>query len=396
MKYAALGLALLSACSLADATDDVEQTNQDLVTAFVDKPAREATAGTHVAYYGGRVIANAKVYVVWWGTGANLMPEITRPTGGIADFYAGVLNSNYMDSLSQYSTTVAAEVGSHQGSPGTQQLIGRGNYAGTYALTSIPSGTNITDDQIASTLDAAITAGTLPMPDDNTLYALYLPRSVKVTIDGMRSCVQFGAYHYATRGAQHPAAYAVMPDCGYNYSNVTRVSSHELVEAVTDAIPTAGSNPDYPQAWNTSDGYEVSDLCVSTSATIPTPKGNFSVQGWWDELARGCKVTHTSTSDFAVVPSSERASITTTASDLTFTTSTVAGQPQSLALSVTAPPGVVATLSSTSVTSGAPVTVTVHTVDGAAVKDGQIVVTAVGTTGTGPQTHTAALLVDAQ
>jgi hypothetical protein len=398
MKHAlGLGLVLLSACSLADAgsSEDVEQANQDIVgesPRFVDRPNRDITA-THVAYYGGRVISNAKVYVVWWGTGTNLMPEVTRPTGGIADFFAGVLNTNYMDSMSQYNTDITVQAGSKQGTPGTQQRIGRGNYAGTYALTSIPSG-NVNDAQISATIEAAINSGALPTPDDNTLFAIYFPRSVRIDIEGMRSCVQFGAYHFATPANQHHVAYAVMPDCGYNFAGVTRVTSHELIEAVTDAVPTPGSNPNYPQAWNTSDGSEVSDLCVSSTATIPTPKGNFSVQGWWDELARGCKITHTSASDFAVVTSGEATALTTAAGNVvTFQTATAAGGPQRLALSVTAPTGVTATLSSSSVTSGESVTVSLAAAAGVAIKDGQVVLTAVGTTGAGPQVHTASVLV---
>src|SRR5689334_1848388 len=44
-------------------------------------------------YFGGPVISNPKVYVVWWGNPANISSLLTAAKGGLADFYAGVTNS---------------------------------------------------------------------------------------------------------------------------------------------------------------------------------------------------------------------------------------------------------------------------------------------------------------
>src|SRR5260221_7341742 len=95
------------------------------------------TAGATMIYYGGPVIPNAKVYVVWWGNPANLNPAITAAHGGIADFYAGVMNSNFIDWLNEYDTNINAQAGSHLGQPGTGQRISRGNYAGTLTLANV-------------------------------------------------------------------------------------------------------------------------------------------------------------------------------------------------------------------------------------------------------------------
>jgi hypothetical protein len=337
------------------------------------------------------VISNAKVYVVWWGTGANIKTAITRSPGGIADFYAGILNSNYIDSLAEYNTTIAAQVGSKAGSAGTGQTIGRGNYAGTYALTTIPSG-NVTDAQIQTALEGAINAKTLPQPDENTLYAIYFPPGVRITIDGDTSCLGFGAYHDATPLTQHHAAYAVMPDCGDSFSGVTSVSSHELVEAITDFDPTPADSPDYPQAWNTSDGNEVGDLCESSQGTVSTPLGSFTAQGIWDQLTHACKVTHAAAADHAVNAATLEVSLAAGASrTITFQTQTVAGTAQRLTLAVKAPPGVTATLASGTATSGDDVTVTLAASADAAVKDGQIVLQTTAT-GSGGQVHSASVL----
>jgi hypothetical protein len=403
MKYAlGLGsilLAVLSACS-SDVGTDGSSSSEALATvpvpSNIDRPGHQvrATMATSVKYYGGKVIPNAKVYVVWWGTGANLPAAVTAAHGGIADFYAGILNSPYMDGMAEYSTNIATQIGSHQGQPGTSQIIGRGNYAGTIALTAIPSATSITDDQIQQTIETAIGAGNLPQPDANTLYMIYFPRQIHISIDGMGSCSAFGAYHMFTPMTQHHAFYGVMPDCGYSFSGVTSVSSHELAEAVTDADPTAGSNPDYPQAWNDNGGNEIGDLCVESGGSVATSLGSFNVQGIWDESSHGCKVTHTAAQEFSVGTAGGPATFAAGASQtVTFTTATAAGNPQPLTLSVIAPPGITATLSSTTVTSGDSVTVTLAAAAGATVTDGQVVIQAAGTNGSAPQYHAASLLV---
>jgi hypothetical protein len=394
LGFAPLLLAALAACS-TDATGVDGTTSEDLITPLpsqIDRPGHQvrATTATTVKYYGGKVIANPKVYVVWWGTGAGLPSQVTAATGGIADFYAGVLNSPFMDSMAQYSTMGTAQAGSHSGQPGTSQVIGRGNYAGTIPLTQIPSGTSLTDDQIQQTIETAINAGNLPQPDANTYYAIYFPRQYKIAIDGMQSCVMFGAYHMFTPENQHHAFYGVMPDCGYSFTGVTSVSSHELGEATSDADPTAGSNPDFPQAWNDSQGNEIGDLCVSSGGNIPTPKGSFNVQGLWDESAHGCKVAHAAATDMSVsVDTSTSTSIASgqaAAQSVTFHT-TGTGQ---LALNVLAPAGVHASLSASTVNAGDTVNVSLTADAGTKIKDGQIVVQAKGANG---QVRSAALLV---
>src|SRR4051812_32561295 len=76
-------------------------------------------------YFGGPVISNPKVYVVFWGNPANISSLLTATTGGLADFYAGVTNSNYLDWLNEYDTNITTQSGSHAGTAGTGQHIGR-------------------------------------------------------------------------------------------------------------------------------------------------------------------------------------------------------------------------------------------------------------------------------
>ena len=81
-----------------------------------------------------------------------------------------------------------------------------------------------------------------------------------------------------------------MPDCGYSFDTTTIISSHELAEAVTDAFPTPGSHPKYPQAWNTSAGSEAGDLCEGTSGTLAAGKTSYQVQQIYSNKRAGCTV----------------------------------------------------------------------------------------------------------
>jgi hypothetical protein len=364
----------------------------DLKAKSQDLSIPAATTRT-MQYFGGPVIANPKIYVVWWGNPANISTLLTAARGGIADFYAGATNSNYMDWLNEYDTNITTQSGSHAGTAGTGQHIGRGNLAGIRTLAPVPAG-NVTDSQIQATLDQAFTNGTLPQPDANTIYAINFPRSVTITLDGSRSCSAFGGYHESTvETTRHNAYYIVLPDCGNSFRSFTVVSSHELAEATTDAQPTPGSNPDFPQAWNNATGSEVGDLCQSSSGSVTTALGTFTVQGIWDEVSHGCPVFRANASDYNL--SFATPSVTLAAGGQitsTVRTTTVRGTAQTLRLSVTAPPGVTATISPTQVTSGASATLTVSA--SSAVTAAQVVVSAVGTTGTAAQTHTASLLLN--
>jgi MYXO-CTERM domain-containing protein len=351
-------------------------------------PARNAAGTATVQYFGGTVTANAKVYVVWWGNPANINSAVTAAHGGIADFFAGVTNSSFMDWLNEYSTSITVQAGSHMGSAGTGQHIGRGNYAGTLTLSSIPSG-NVTDAQIQSTLDQAFVAGTLPPPDDNTLYAIYFPSSVTISLGGSSSCSSFGAYHEAIiETTRHNAYYLVMPDCGSSFNGMTSVSTHELVEAMTDNIPTPANSPNYPQSWNDSMGSEVGDLCGSSS-TVTTPLGMFTVQNIWDERTQACKAFSSDANDFNVAISPNVAMVALGAtSTFTVQTATTTGSAQTLTLSATGPTGVTATVSPTTITSGATATLTVTATNPSTQSGLQVVVRADAAT-----THTAALLL---
>jgi hypothetical protein len=77
-------------------------------------PAKTAApAGAHLTYYGGRVVSNLHVIQVLWGSGTAgasngqyLTQVLNTTTPSMATFYQQVLNSGYVDWLTEYNTDI--------------------------------------------------------------------------------------------------------------------------------------------------------------------------------------------------------------------------------------------------------------------------------------------------
>lgn len=241
----------------------------------------EAAAAGKMNYYGGSVFGNVKVLSVIWGGSVN-----PTTVAGIPDFTAALVNSTYVDQMSQYHTFRKAV----DGRKGTRQLIKRGTYLGQVQITPANTSNNLLDADVQAELAHQISIGALPAQDLNTLYMVYFPVSVSITLDNLKSCRDFGAYHFAVNDLQpdvNNLFYAVEPDCNYPFSTITYIASHEFTEAVTDNIPTPGSNPAFPQAWNDSAGFEVADKC-SGSGTLVAGSKSWSVTQIWLNSKNGC------------------------------------------------------------------------------------------------------------
>lgn len=238
------------------------------------------TAGS-VLYYGGQVIAQPKVISVMWGGSVR-----ASTVAGIPGFSQALVNSSYVDQMAQYDTFLRAQ----DGRRGTKQHIVRGSYLGQVQITPANTKKSITNDEVVAEVKGQIAAGVLPVQDANTLYMIYFPADVSITLDGMTSCVHFGAYHFASKTRRikpDNIFYSVEPDCGYSFNTITFIAAHEFVEAVTDAIPTPGTNPAYPQAWNTAGGYEVADLCSNSGQLVAGAK-TYSVSQYYLNSTGAC------------------------------------------------------------------------------------------------------------
>jgi hypothetical protein len=250
--------------------------------------AQATAASGNLQYYGGPVISRPKVYAVFWGDQVD--PETQSKIG---PFFANMLDSTYMDWLSEYNTNLTAVDGRH----GTDQTIGRGTFAGALKIAPINGSSSLTDEQIQAELEAQIAAGKLPAATDDSLYMIYFPSGISISIAGQRSCSSFCAYHEGFKSAKTGASiyYGVMPVCGFGcgvagstFDSMSVVSSHECIEAVTDPFPTPGDKPAYPQAWNDAGGQEIGDLCAQGNATVIGHGITSAVQWEYDNSISGC------------------------------------------------------------------------------------------------------------
>jgi hypothetical protein len=276
--------------------------------------AAAAPAGAHLSYYGGRVVSNAQVIVVLWGGSGSYLPELTGTSSpNIASFYNSVLQSPYVDWLSEYNTA-----GKSFGGTSSNQTIGRGGYLQRYTITpSAPNdGTTISDTQIQSELARQINLGTrrgglpAPSPDaagnSNTYYALYFPSGKTITLGSQSSCVSGGfcAYH-GTLNSSPEVYYGVHPDirggicstgCGGSasaFSNQTSVASHELVEVITDPEVGIATTFAPPLSWyDATNNGEIGDLCNAQEGSVVGADGlTYTVQQEFSNANNACIVT---------------------------------------------------------------------------------------------------------
>jgi hypothetical protein len=276
-------LRTMAACTLAASLTlatpvQAASVGNDQAYHFFQTPAQMARIGRvphqgagEMEYFGGSVFSNVKVVAVIWGPNVN-----SQTVADIGGFLTAIVNSTYVDQLSIYDTDLKAV----NGRKGTNQTISRGSFLGQVQIKPKHKSLTLTDREIRAELAYQISKGVLPGNDLNTLYMIYFPADITITLDGLTSCQSFGAYHEAVSAKMTTSNtfYGVMPDCGSGFAYLTIASSHEFAEATTDNIPTPGSNPKYPQAWNTSDGYEIGDLCEGTEATLTAGANSYEVQ----------------------------------------------------------------------------------------------------------------------
>jgi hypothetical protein len=168
---------------------------------------------------------------------------------------------------------------------GQEYGVGAGTQGPNVVLTDTPPASASASD-IESFLATKILAGTLPTPDDSTLYVIYYPPSTQPSGLGCS-----GAW-WGHNTVQTPVRfrYAAIPACpppaSFPWTQVQSIeqdASHEIMEAATDpeywlAPAYAMTDPENPFHYM---GGEVADLCVG----LTVPEGQFLVQRIWSNVA---------------------------------------------------------------------------------------------------------------
>ena len=230
----------------------------------------KTTSFAKLTYRGGPVIPNVKVVTVFWGASVPNQPDINA-------FFTAVTNSPYFDWLAEYNTP--------------SQKIGRGTLLASY-VDPVSGSSSLSDGQIAAELKKLIGAGKVPKNDGNTLYMVYFPPGVTISMGGDSSCSSFCAYHNSDSYGGQNLYYGVMPHLGgacaggcgggTEFQNLCSASSHEMIEAVTD--PNVGNGD---LAWYDDSQGEIGDICNQEEGTI----SGFNVQAEWSNKKGACIVT---------------------------------------------------------------------------------------------------------
>ena len=241
-------------------------------------------------YYGGSVFSSVKLVSVIWNKDV-----LQNTKDQVPLFSAALVNSTYLDQMKEYKTKGVEAI---NGRESTNQTIHRGTYIGQFQLKPHNKSLTLTDNDVQKELKRQIAEGHLPPSDLNTFYMIYFPANITIDSGGALSCRAFGAYHSATNGAKlaaHNIFYSVEPECNGGLALLTFAASHEYAEATTDNVPTPGSNPDYPQAWNDISGFEVGDVCGGR-AILQSDAGQWTVTQYYLNSLHGCSVKTSYTS----------------------------------------------------------------------------------------------------
>jgi hypothetical protein len=220
-----------------------------------------------LTYRNGPLIASAEVFTVFWGTAWNAAPQKAMMQE-MNQFFDFILKSPLIDQLAEYNAA--------------HYKIVHGRRTGTTVLTAPVLQHSVNDGTIQHTLQHEIASNSaFPQPSPNTLYFLFFPPGVKVVQGGAASCTAFCGYHNDILGQ---IFYAAMPFPGcagctgglQPIDALTSTSSHELCEAITDAIPGQG--------WYDDTNGEIGDICAWKTKKI----GKYTVQLEWSNKAGKC------------------------------------------------------------------------------------------------------------
>ncbi len=271
------------------------------------------------SYCGGKIVANASVVPVFWGSGVNQTVQQS-----MAAFYDAVLHSAYFSWLSEYSTTLP--ISHYCGDkvvPTTNQTLSPGNVfvrvrnpGGGWSITPRNTKTALTSDEVAAEVQAQIAAGALPPRSDDVIYALHFPPGYDVIFNngGTHACTSYGGYHYSAPITGGNARIIIMPDCGEAFSLYTAAASHELAETMTD--------PDSPFAGAWYQALEIGDACWPGTDTLMDLGGSlYTVSTLWSNMQDACIAGRSTARDWLFVNSSnELVQTVTHRNDPTLTT----------------------------------------------------------------------------
>lgn len=222
--------------------------------------------------HGGPEISNAAFRQIYWN--ASVANSTATPNGTTIQSYIGGFASVFSDGMNYDGSTtddytIIQQYGSSD--PIASTLPNFGVHVDTQRTAS-----RISDSSIQSYLASLFKNGT-EAPSASTVYGVYFPHGMRISLQGGSSCSSFCGYHSHFTYNGTLIKYAVFPytDCagcslrGLTVADIlTIVTSHEIRESVSDSLGTA---------WYDASGYEADDKCAWHNLYHMT-NGNYWVQ----------------------------------------------------------------------------------------------------------------------
>jgi hypothetical protein len=122
--------------------------------------------------------------------------------------------------------------------------------------------------EITTLINDLIASHTVPTPDDNTLYAIYLPTTTDFNGGGSGCTQGFEGYHAQGTYQTQTYAYSINVECAGTLTDVTVTSAHETAEAASDGFSTQTTGGYYMNyydinTWGWLDAFdgEIADMC---------------------------------------------------------------------------------------------------------------------------------------
>lgn len=242
-----------------------------------------------LTYHGGNLIANADVFLLFWGNEWQTDAQHQAAAAKVIALYQEMGATGYSCAWNEYSLL--------------GNTIGTSNYHGAFIITSEPA-SPLSDASIQQEILDQISAGHAPALTDNMVYVVLPPQGVAVDAGGETGCggsnFVFCGYHDSFLRPSDSARvrYVVLPfpceqggsTCFFTASNdagdsLQVVGSHELGESVTDPdAPPVGAG-----GWfSDRTGDENADICSPCNDTLAAGSDTLQVNSLWSNLAKGC------------------------------------------------------------------------------------------------------------
>lgn len=222
---------------------------------------------------GGRVLKNIEVICCFWGTYWTTSPSPSPSTGDYATAINAILTSSYMSRLYQY------------------RGIGNGSLVYCDFNDSSDPADGYTDDDVVNMLKDRLQNTPMPMPAAGVdrFYAVIVPPGIHNALT--QDAGQHQSFDY--NGAKGYYAWISNNGLLTGHNCVTKVFSHELVEACTD--PDVDNNNgngilvNGTQAGGTAVvNDEIGDTCNDQYATVNMNGIMCTVQSYWSKADNAC------------------------------------------------------------------------------------------------------------